>query len=510
MRRTRLELAAALLLLALAGCAVGPDYAPPGFALPTNWANAPAEARASSPSASLDAWWRNFADPRLNQLMEEAVAGNQNVASAKAKIREARAMRRETAGALAPSLTGSASASESGGAQGAASGASTAAASSASSSFQAGLDASWDLDLFGGKSRDLEAAVYGEQATEEDLNAALLTLVGDVGAYYAEARGDQARVALARRTGASERRTADLTRAKFEAGKASAADVAKADAVAASTAADIPTYEADYAEAVHRLSVLTGRAPGALIDTMKSAGAIPSARKPLPTGVPADVLRRRPDVRAAERRVAQATGKIGVAEAALYPDLSLSGSLSTAATRPGDLLRASSISWSYGPSLSLPIFDGGKLAAERDAAEAQRDEYLVAWRTSVLTALEDVENALVSLSKERVRAQALAKSVEGYSKATELSRDQYEAGKSSFLDVLDAERSLYSAEDLLIQSRVAIAKDYVALAKALGGGWSRAVNANAPEIVDADTAPRWRRETTGKSMDGAFEAHATP
>ena len=158
-------------------------------------------------------------------------------------------------------------------------------------------------------------------------------------------------------------------------------------------------------------------------------------------------------MRAAERRVAQATAKIGAAEAALYPDVSLTGSLSTAASRPGDLLRASSVSWSWGPSVSVPIFDGGKLAAERDATQAQRDEYLVAWRSSVLTAMEDVENALVSLSQERLRAKQLGAAVDNYRKAADLSRTQYEAGKSSFLDVLDAERSLYSAEDSLIQSR---------------------------------------------------------
>jgi NodT family efflux transporter outer membrane factor (OMF) lipoprotein len=211
--------------------------------------------------------------------------------------------------------------------------------------------------------------------------------------------------------------------------------------------------------------------------------------------VPADLLSRRPDVRAAERRVAQATAKIGAAEAALYPDVSLTGSLSTAASRPGDLLRASSVSWSWGPSLSAPIFDGGKLAAQRDATQAQRDEYLVAWRSSVLTAMEDVENALVSLAQERLRVKQLAASANGYSKATELSRAQYEAGKSSFLDVLDAERSLYSAEDSLIQSRVALAKDYVALAKALGGGWDAPVDARRPEVADENMGPRLRPQT---------------
>ena len=486
MGRLALKMVPALAVGALlAGCAVGPDYAPATMALPANWSNGPAAGGA--PAAALDAWWRGFGDKTLDALMAEAVAANPDVASAKAKIREARASRRETAAGLAPSLTGSGSATESGGA--------ATAGSTTGADFQAGLDASWELDLFGGKRRDVEAAAYGEQAAEEDLRSTLLTLVGDVGAYYADLRGYQARIALARRTVESQRRTAELTRVKYQAGSASAADAAKADAQAESTAADIPTYEADYAAAVHRLSVLTGRPPGALADRLKAGAAIPAPRAALPAGVPADVLSRRPDLRAAERRVAQATAKIGAAEAARYPDVSLSGSLSTAATRPGDLLRASSVSWSYGPSVSLPIFDAGKLIAARDVAEAQRDEYLVAWRGAALTALEDVENALVSLAKQRARAGALSKAVAGYGKSAELSRDQYEAGKSSALDVLDAERSLYSAEDSLIQSRVAIAKDYVALAKALGGGWDRAVDATKPEVVDADMGPRWRAAT---------------
>jgi len=489
MRGWRLSMATSLALAApVAGCAVGPDYAKPEMALPSQWSQA-AGAPGSKARVSLDSWWLGFNDPLLDELMSEAVAGNTDVASAKAKIREARATRREAEAGLGPSVTGSASASETG-----PQGGSVGAASSASAAapFEAGLDASWELDLFGGKRRDLEAAVSGEEAAEEDLRSTLLTLVGDVGANYAEARGYQARIALAQRTVTSQRRTADLTRVKFEAGASSGADAAKADAQAASTAADIPAYEAGYAEAIHRLAVLTGRAPGALDDRMRTPRAIPALRKALPAGVPADLLSRRPDVRAAERRVAQATAKIGAAEAARYPDVSLSGSLSTSASRPGELLRASSVSWSWGPSVSVPIFDGAKLVAERDATQAQRDEYLVAWRASVLTAMEDVENALASLKQESLRAKQLAASVDGYRKAADLSRTQYEAGKSSFLDVLDAERSLYSAEDSLIQSRVALAKDDVALAKALGGGWDAPIDASRREVADENFAPRWR------------------
>ncbi|MGO9170790.1 MAG: efflux transporter outer membrane subunit [Rhodomicrobium sp.] len=450
----------------LCGCAAGPDFEPPHIALAEQWTHG-SQLPARLDARALSLWWKAFDDPLLGQLMDEAIAGNLDVTSAKAKIREARAARREAAAGLFPVAEGSASA------QRIQTAASPSVIRTLSNQFQGGLDASWELDFFGAIARSVEAASYGAEAAGDDLRAALLTLSGDVAANYIEARGYQARIELARRTVASQRETAGLTRAKFEAGSASAVDTAKADALAASTAANLPSYEASYAEAVHRLSVLTGREPGFLIALMKRPRAIPTAQKPLPAGIPADILRNRPDVRAAEWRLAQATAKIGQAEAALYPSVSLTGSLSTTALSLGDLGRASTIGWSWGPSVSVPIFQGGKLIAARDVAAAQRDEYLIAWHASVLAALEDVENALIALAKERIRFRTLAASAGNYRKAAELSRELYRAGKSSFLDVLDAERSLYSAEDSLIQSRITIAKDYVALAKALGGGWDK-------------------------------------
>ncbi len=480
--------------VALAGCSVGPEYAAPKMATPAKWSTG-----TGASVASLGAWWRGFDDPVLDALIAEAVAGGADVATARAKIRQARATQRETAAGLLPNLEGTVSAAATGGGQGAGGittsttpvGAGT-SVTGLSAPFQAGLDASWELDLFGGKARDLQGATYGAKAAEDDLQAALLTLIGDVGANYADVRGYQARIGLARRTLESQRKTAELTRVKFEAGSASAADAAKADAQAAITGSNIPDYETAEAKAIHRLSVLTGGAPDALRSRLARAHPIPTLRKALPAGIPADLLRRRPDIRAAELRIAEATAKIGSAEAARYPDLSLTGSLSASAYRLPDLARSSSIGSLLGPSISAPIFDAGKRAAARDAAEAERDQDLIAWRASVLKAVEDVENALVALGGERRKAAQLAAAVDGYRKAETLSRAQFEAGKAGFLDVLDAERSLYSAEDSLIQSRIAIVKDQVALAKALGGGWDRPVDPSEPEVVDVDMGPRWR------------------
>jgi NodT family efflux transporter outer membrane factor (OMF) lipoprotein len=463
----------------VSGCAVGPDYQTPEIALPTHWSGAKPTA-----TPDLKRWWRGLDDRVLDALIEEAVSGSLDVAAAKARIRTARASRKQAVGSLFPSVDGDGSVTRKKTAD------STATdAASPYKLYQAGFDASFELDIFGANRRDVEAASRAVEAAEDGLDATLLTLLGDVAANYVEARGYQARIALARRTAKSQRDTADLTRTKFDAGSASAVDVAKATAQAASTEANIPTLETAYAQTVHRLGILLGRDPGALTARLRREAPIPSPRRPLRAGIPADVLSARPDVRKAERLLAQSTAKIGAAEAALYPSVSLTGSISTTAQKSGDIGKNSTIGWSYGPSLSVPIFNGGKLRAAVEVAEAERDQYHVALRAAVLTALEDVENAVVSLANQRRTASRLGESTRNYRDAVRLSRSLYQSGTASFLDVLDAERSLYSAEDALLESRVAISTDYIALAKALGGGWSEPVDASKPEVVDVGTHP---------------------
>lgn len=468
----------------LSGCVVGPDYQKPLLAMPASWSGQKA-AKPAKP-AQLSKWWQRLRDPELNTLVDEAVAGNLDVASAKAKIREARASYRQSVGTLLPSADGSGSATRN---RVSATSAGT-TASETYSQYQSGFDASWELDLFGANRRGVEAASYGLDASEEELRSTLLTLVGDVTSNYVQARGYQARIALARRSAASQRQTAQLTRTMAQAGSATAADVAKAEGQASSTEAGIPSLEASYAEAVHRLSVLTGRPPAALNDRLKRAAPIPAPRLPIPTGIPADILLTRPDVRMAERQYAQSTAKIGQAEAARYPSVSLTGDISTTALKLGDLGKNSTIGWSFGPTLSVPLFNGGQLQAAVDVAKAQRDQYFVAYKAAVLTALEDVENATVSLSQERIRNGKLASSAKSYGDAARLEGTLYKAGETSLLDVLDAQRSAYSADDSVLQSRVSIATDYIALNKALGGGWNGAIDTARPEIIDVRTGPR--------------------
>ena len=444
-----------------------------------------AEKDAISQAPALARWWEKLDDPLLNALMNEAVAGSLDVATAKAKVREARASYRQSGGALWPSVTGSTSATRAKSTTGGSAAAAIGMSQGVYNQYQAGFDASWELDLFGANRRTLEAARYGLDAAEEELRGTLLTLVGDVASNYVAARGYQARMALARRTAVSQRETARLTQLRFRAGSTSAVDVANAAGQAAATEANIPQLETSWAESVHRLSVLTGQPPMALAARMDKEVAIPTPKLPVGTGIPADILNRRPDVRKAERQYAQATASIGAAEAARYPNISLTGSISTAATRIGDLGKHSSIGWSFGPSLSVPIFNGGKLAAAVDVARAQRDQYFVAYQSSVLTALEEVENAIVGLSRERVRQGSLAEAAQHYRKAASLARSLFRSGASSFLDLLEAERSLYSAEDSLLQSQVSSVTDYIALNKALGGGWDGEVDASEPVVIPA-------------------------
>jgi len=472
-RRRRTLPSVVLMALLTSGCVVGPDYQKPHIALPFHWAGAN-KVEISRPS-ELSQWWRRLNDQTLNVLIDEAVAGNLDVAASKASIREARASHRQTVGALFPSADGSGSATRN------RSAASTSGAANIYSQYQAGFDSSWEIDLFGGRRRAVEASLYGMDAAEE------------VASNYAEARGYQARLALARRTAASQRATVDLTRIRLEAGAASAVDVANASGQTSTTEANIPVLETGYAQAVHRLSVLTGHPPAALADRLKKSAPIPTPKLPIPTGIPADILLTRPDVRLAERQYAQATVKIGEAEAERYPSVSLTGNISTSGTKLGDLGKSSSISWSFGPTLTVPVFNAGQLAAAADVTRAQRDRYFIAWRASVLTALEDVENANVALAQERVRNGKLATSVRHYRDSASLARTLYQSGSTSFLELLEAERSLYSAEDSLIQSRVSIVTDYIALNKALGGGWDGFVDASMPEVVDASTGPHLER-----------------
>jgi NodT family efflux transporter outer membrane factor (OMF) lipoprotein len=468
----------------LASCMVGPDYQKPNLLVPAKW-SADKSASAAQP-AELAYWWTRMRDPQLDALIDRAIKGNLSVEVAQARVREARATLGQETGKLAPSLGTSSSVNRTKTSQTA----STTGSENVFTQYQNGFDASWEIDLFGGKRRGVEAAKYGLDASEEELRNTMLVLVGDVASNYAQVRAAQARLALGERTARSQRQSAVLTKAKLEGGSGTTADVARAEALAASTEADLPTYEIARSTAVNRLSVLLGLPPATLSDELARSKPIPRPKFPLPVGIPADVLLTRPDVRMAERQLAQSTAKIGVAEAARHPSMSLTGNIASQALHVSDIAKNSTIGWAFGPAVTVPLFRGGQLKASVEVARAVRDQNFATYESSVLTAMEDVENAIVSLSQQRSRSAKLAVAVEAYRRADTASRSQYETGTLNYLDLLDGQRQLYAAEGALIDSQLAVTTAYITLNKALGGGWTGEVPTKIVTVDLQRTASR--------------------
>ncbi|WP_375638249.1 MULTISPECIES: efflux transporter outer membrane subunit [unclassified Bartonella] len=470
-----------LLCLLLSGCMVGPNYQKTSFRVPAVWGEKSAQT-ARQPVA-LAGWWRHLNDPVLDALMDYAISGNNNVAVAKARVREARAGLGQVVGTLLPNVSNSISGTRSRSGQ----------SDALLNQYSSGFDASWELDFFGGHKRAVEAARYGLDAAVEDMRATMVTLLGDVATNYVQMRGWQQKLFIVRQIAVSQRKTYELMRARLTAGDVSELDVSNAQAQMANTEADISQMEANLAMSVHRLSVLTGRVPTALKDLLQKNAKhakIPQPRWPIPAGIPADILLTRPDLRRAERQYAQATARIGQREADRYPSLTLTGNISTAATAIDQLWKNSTIGWSFGPGLRFPLFNGGQVEASIAVARAQRDQAFITYRAAVLEALEDVENALVRLTKEHQRLEKLIVANKASLHSLKLSRNLFENGNTSFLELLNADRSYYSAQMALKDSRVSLVTQYITLMKALGGGWDGVVDVSRPEVVD--NAPRSR------------------
>ncbi|WP_375670238.1 efflux transporter outer membrane subunit [Bartonella sp. PS7NMGDW] len=474
-------LSCVLLCLLLSGCMVGPNYQKTSFRVPAVWGEKSAQT-AGQPVA-LAGWWRRLNDPVLDALMDYAISGNNNVAVAKARVREARAGLGQVVGTLLPNVSNSISGTRSYSGQ----------SDALLNQYHSGFDASWELDFFGGHKRAVEAARYGLDAAVEDMRATMVTLLGDVATNYVQMRGWQQKLLIVRQIAVSQRKTYELMRARLTAGDVSELDVSNAQAQMANTEADISQMEANLAMSVHRLSVLTGRVPTALKALLQKNAKhtkIPQPHWPIPAGIPADILLTRPDLRRAERQYAQATARIGQREADRYPSLTLTGNISTAATAIDQLWKNSTIGWSFGPGLRFPFFNGGQVEASIAVARAQRDQAFITYRAAVLGALEDVENALVRLTKEHQRLEKLIIANKASLHSLKLSRSLFENGNTSFLELLNADRSYYSAQMALKDSRVSLVTQYITLMKALGGGWDGVVDVSRPEVVDG--APRSR------------------
>jgi NodT family efflux transporter outer membrane factor (OMF) lipoprotein len=338
--------------------------------------------------------------------------------------------------------------------------------------FEAGFDAGWEIDVFGGVRRDKEAALAQLQAAEEVRRDVLITLLADVARNYAELRGTQQQLQILEETLRSERDTLELANARLEAGLGTELDTARAEGLLAVNAAQRPALERFAKQAVYRLGVLLGKDPGALASELETPGAIPFAPPEIPLTLPSELLSRRPDLRRAERDLAAATARIGVAKADLFPRFLIMGSLGRRSEDVADLSSGISQFWNLLPVVRWPIFSGGRIRANIRVQDARHEQALRQYEKAVLTALEEVENALSSHTRELRRQESLRASVAANRRALELAMERYTSGLESFLSVLDAERSVYAAEDQLVQSERNAVVSLIAVYKSLGGGWS--------------------------------------
>jgi NodT family efflux transporter outer membrane factor (OMF) lipoprotein len=464
-RRAALSLAGGLLFSA--GCAtVGPDYVRPDISLPKEWAaGKEAKIAALQDARTPVAWWSTFNDPELSSLIERAVQGNLDVREATARVREARARRGISGADQFPSVdaTGAVSSSRSSKAAG---------GGTTRELYSAGFDATWEPDLFGGKRRATEATQADLEASEEDRASVLVTLTGEVALNYVEVRSSQTRLAVAEANRDAQQETYRLTQWRYQAGLVTQRDVEQAKAGLEQTRAQIPALETGLEAAKNRLAVLLGKHPGSLDKELSERKAIPAASMEIALGVPADALRNRPDVRRAERQLAAQTARIGVATADLYPKLSLTGSIGLEALSPGKLLSTDSRTWGVSFPFSWNIFDAGRIRQNIEVQNALQEQSLIQYEAAILSALEEVENALVAFAQEESRRQSLSEAEQAAQRAADLAQSQYESGLVDFQVVLDAQRSLLSVQDNLAVSTAEAASDLIRLYKALGGGWT--------------------------------------
>ena len=464
-------------LLLSAGCAVGPDYKPPVTALAPGWQEARQSGIDTQP-AELAKWWTEFKDPLLDSLVERAVKSNLDLRIAEARIREARGALGVVGADLWPTVDVSGSYTRnraSGNAVGSPSQGAVAAPGGGrqleQDLFKTGFDSGWEIDIFGGARRRIEAAEANVEASVEERRAVLVTLLGDVAKNYIDLRGFQRRLAVAQENLRAQRETLSITKVRFDAGLASDLEVAQAEGQVGATAAQIPILQSGLKQALYRLDVLLGAQPGVLSAELANETPIPALPPQARVGLPAELLRRRPDIRRAERQLAAATAQVGAATADLYPKFSLIGTFGLQSISAGDWLTGRSRFWSIGPTISWPVFDAGKIRANIEIRNAQQEQALRLYEKSVLTALEDVENALANYGNEQTRYRFLIDAVAANRRAVQMANELYTRGLIPFLDVLDAQRSLYAAENDLTQSEAIMASNLVALYKALGGGW---------------------------------------
>ena len=471
------------ILMLLGACTAGPSYAPPKMAVPPSYGSAQPKAVSDAP---LETWWTAFGDPVLDSLMTRALAGNLDVQQAAARVRQARAQELATRRAGGPQANISAQGgytrlsenslpsalADLGGADSGQSGGSGLGfPGEGFSTFQTGFDASWEIDLFGGRRRANEAARARSEAAVWSQRDAEVMLAAEVARSYQQYRALQRRIAIADETLAAERELLDFVTVRTAKGLVTTLDERRQQQDVAAVAAQCADLAAQAEARLHGLATLLGLAPTALSAELTAVPSAAPTTIAIPAGLPSDLLQRRPDIRAAERRLAAATADIGVATADLYPRFSLTGALQLASRSLSSLLESDSILANGAGRLSMPLLGRGAKRAAVQLREAQADEALLAYQADVLTALRDVEDALTRLDADRQRVGHLRASAQAADDAADTAAVRYRNGLTSYLDVLEARQSLLSARDALAQGEAATAQDEVALYKTLGGGW---------------------------------------
>jgi outer membrane protein, multidrug efflux system len=493
--RTLRTLALASLGCTLAGCAVGPNFVKPKPSVPPHWSatatgnGIEGAAHVSSGPAQTAAWWSTFDDPTLTSLVEQSAGQNLDLKEAVLRIEEAQAQIAVVAGGLWPSASANASWSRQRLSTNTPSGAIFGlhfpglppTLVNPYNQYQLGLGASWTLDLFGTERRALEAANAQMQAAVEGGHAAVLSMVSDVAATYIDLRGAQARRAILMRSLATQRDLLQLTRDRHNAGLTSDLDVQNATAEVGTTQAQVPLADREITFDINELSELMAKPPEALRAELGQAQPVPPVPPNVPIGLPSDLARRRPDIRQAEANLHAATAEIGIAVSNYFPQLTLTAAGGYQSEGLSQLIQTASRFASLGPAIELPIFEGGRLHATVQLRRLQAKEAAVIYAQTVLTALNQVEDALAAYGADQARRASLETAVKASRNARLLARQRYESGVASFIDVLDAERTEEENGLALADATTAVSADLVQLYRALGGGWQSANSRQASE-----------------------------
>lgn len=455
------------LIMLFEGCMVGPNFVKPQTKMPSKYLLEQGP-KGESPDPQLVNWWKDFNDPNLTSLIERAFKSNLDMKLAEQRIRQARGQLGIAQGAFWPTVDATSSTTRN--RTSSFKGQNVAV----NSLFRAGLDASWEIDVFGGTRRNIESAKANVLANIENSRDVRISLASEVALNYVQLRSFQQQIIIAQNNLETQQHTADIVRKRLEVGLVSKLDLANALAQVATTRSQIPVLESSAQQTIYNIGVLLGQEPESLVEELTPKAEIPSASPSIPTGLPSELLRRRPDIRSAEAQIHAQTAQIGVATADLFPKFNLTGSIGFSGSGITSL-RWDNRSWSFGPSVSWNIFAGGAIVANIEVQKALQQQTILNYKKTVLTALQDVENALIAYLKELQHKQDLAEAVTYDQEALDFSKQLYEEGLIDFITVLDAQRSLYATQQAFVISNQNLSDDLIALYKALGGGWDTTI-----------------------------------